>query len=140
MIILDPIIYPNQGPLHTFLAATILGILVGVFFHYTESFWNKILKLFRWEQRTPLLSKICIGVIFAYSHILLDAALYSEMNPFSPFKMGNGLLNWIKASLVIDFCIYGYLIGFLLYISYIFWYYIKFLPKERDRKQNQVPT
>jgi membrane-bound metal-dependent hydrolase YbcI (DUF457 family) len=129
-----------HGPLHTFLAATILGVLVGVFFHYTESFWNKILKIFKWEQKTSLYSKICIGVIFAYSHILLDAALYSEMNPFSPFKMGNGLLNWISPVDVIDLCIYGYLIGFVMYLSYLLWYYIKWLPKERDSKQNEIKT
>ena len=47
---------------------------------------NKLLNIFKWEQNTTLFSKILTATLLAYSHILLDAALYPEMHLFWPFS------------------------------------------------------
>ncbi|WP_371803870.1 hypothetical protein [Candidatus Lokiarchaeum ossiferum] len=118
-----------HGILHNFLAALILGILVGFFVHATRKFWNKILKLGKWEQTTSLFSKIFVACIFTTSHILLDSAIYyydpnweSSMEPLLPFASGNPLYGWLGSVQPTNLCIYGFLIGIGMYIGYLFWF------------------
>lgn len=115
-----------HGILHSFFSAIILGIFVGIFVHLTRKQWNVLLKSVKWEQNTSLLSKIFVACIFTTSHILLDAALYGEgimaMEPLWPFAPGNFLYKWLESSVVYAICIYGFLIGIVLYMGYLIWY------------------
>lgn len=117
-----------HGILHNFLAALILGVLVGIFVHITRKQWNFLLKVGKWEQNTSLISKIVVACIFTTSHILLDAGIYQyvpggemSMEPLLPFASGNPLYGWVGPIQALDLCIYGYIIGVALYVGYLIW-------------------
>ncbi|WP_371803868.1 hypothetical protein [Candidatus Lokiarchaeum ossiferum] len=134
-----------HGILHNFLAAIILGILVGVFVHLTRNQWNILLKLGKWEQKTSLGSKIIVACIFTTSHILLDAAIYEfvsggdmSMAPLQPFASGNPLYGWLGSVQPMALCVYGYIIGIGMYIGYLFWFNVsqKSISKDVDEILN----
>ncbi|MCK5343153.1 MAG: hypothetical protein KAR20_07105 [Candidatus Heimdallarchaeota archaeon] len=115
----------DLGPLthtwmHTVLLGTLLGFVIGIGVHFTQQIWQPLLKIIRWEQKTPLWSKILVAVLMVYLHLFLDAMLYPEMNPFWPI-LGNPFLNWLSSSTVYSMCSYGFVLGFLEYLAYLLW-------------------
>jgi len=110
---------PLHGPVHSFLIATILGVLTGVFVHFTQNFWNKITNFFKWEQKTTLISKIFWAVLMCYIHIFLDAFLYPEMNIWWPFLNGNPFYGILNSSTVYLICTIGIILGIFEYIIYL---------------------
>jgi membrane-bound metal-dependent hydrolase YbcI (DUF457 family) len=112
---------PLHGPVHSFLIATILGVLTGVFIHFTQNFWIKITTFFKWEQKTSLRSKIFWAVLMCYSHIFLDAFLYPEMNLWWPFIDGNPFYGVLSSSTVYLICTIGIILGIIEYILYLIW-------------------
>ncbi len=113
---------PFHGPVHSFLIATILGVLTGIFVHYTQNFWNKITTYFKWEQKTTMKSKIFWAVLMSYSHIILDAFLYPEMNIWWPFLSVNPLYGISNSPTVYLICTIGIIVGVFEYIIYLIWF------------------
>ena len=124
---------PLHGPLHSFLIATILGVLTGVFVHLTQNFWNKITTFCKWEQKTTLRSKIFWAVLMCYSHVFLDAFLYPEMNLWWPFLNGNPLYGILSSPTVYLICTIGIVLGIIEYIFYLIYYFKK---SEYQRNSN----
>ncbi|MHA1746078.1 MAG: hypothetical protein ACTSWW_08755 [Promethearchaeota archaeon] len=117
----------DLGPLthtwmHTVLLGTLLGVVIGVGVHYTQRIWQPILKIIRWEQKTPLWSKVLVAVLMVYLHLFLDAMLYPEMTPFWPI-LGNPFLNLLSSSKVYRLCSYGFLIGLIEFFGFLVWYH-----------------
>ena len=115
----------GSGPLlhtwmHTLLMGTILGVSVGVGVHFTARIWQPLLKLIRWEQKTPLWSKILVAVLMVYSHLFLDAMLYPEMNPFWPI-LGNPFFSWLSSPTVYRLCLYGFFLGGIEFLGFLVW-------------------
>lgn len=123
-----------HGIFHNFLMATILGLLLAIFVHFTSKYWNFFLKFVKWDQSTSLGSKMVVGVLFANSHVILDAALYGVMNPFWPFSEGNPLFGWLSYGNVITICIYGYILGGLLFIASVL--YLSLNPPNQEEKSD----
>ena len=122
---------PLHGPVHSFLIATILGVLTGVFVHLTQNFWNKITAFFKWEQKTTLRSKIFVAVLMCYTHLFLDAFLYPEMNFWWPFLNGNPFYGILSSPTVYLICTIGIILGIFEYIIYLIWYLKKFQNSEK---------
>jgi len=60
-----------------------------------------------------ILVSILVG---GYSHIILDAFLYPEMNFAWPFPYWNPLLNVFSSPQVYGFCVFSFFAGGLLYV------------------------
>ena len=106
--------YPLHGPIHS-----ILGVLIITPAIYLATFITKffILKLgFPLEKAISnkvILVSILVG---GYSHIILDAFLYPEMNLAWPFPYWNPLLNVFSSPQVYGFCVFSFFAGGLLYV------------------------
>lgn len=76
---------------HTFVGATLVAVLIGIFG----------IRSWPWV----------LGAFFgAWSHVLLDALVHTDMNPFNPVAMGNPLylgimepLSWLLAPFTVWF-------------------------------------
>jgi membrane-bound metal-dependent hydrolase YbcI (DUF457 family) len=120
LIMLFGLDYPLHGYLHTFLSATIVGILLGyVMFSFERHLKEVYLKIQLETNKTlPLKSFLIAGVSGTALHVLLDALLYSEMHPFFPLS-ANPFLSFHVSGLSVYLlcfwlCIFGAIYYFLL--------------------------
>lgn len=107
--------YPLHGYAHTFLVAALVGMVWG----YSVWACRGILKEwlcghfkipFQPTKRKMILS----GMFGAWFHVLLDAPLYPEMNPFFPFS-GNALYGLVGIGTMYLFCAFCFLPALGLY-------------------------
>ncbi|MGV9168419.1 MAG: hypothetical protein ACOC38_00570 [Promethearchaeia archaeon] len=106
---------PLHGILHTLLGATVMGILVALLIYILKMPVQKILSLFKIQQDMKVGRSIYTSLFGTYLHVLLDAFLYAEMNPFFPL-LGNPLYGLVSASGIYTFCTIGFLIGILVFL------------------------
>ena len=125
---------PLHGPVHSFLIATILGVLTGCFVHFSQNFWNKITTFCKWEQKTTLRSKIFWAILMSYLHLFLDAFLYPEINFWWPFLNGNPFYGILSSPTVYLICTIGFILGIIEYIFYFIGYVKK---SENQRNSNK---
>lgn len=105
---------PIHGLLHTFLGGSILAILTAIICFLLKKQIKKVMKLFRLDQNTSFKKIILTSFIGVYLHILLDAFLYKDMNPFYPI-IGNPFFNLFSSFQVYLFSSLSFLIGFIIY-------------------------
>ncbi|MBS3794100.1 MAG: hypothetical protein KGY80_04345 [Candidatus Thorarchaeota archaeon] len=106
---------PLHGFLHTFVGATIMGILASFLVYILQLPVQRILVLFKIRQETKISRIVYTSLFGTYSHVFLDSFLYAEMNPFFPF-LGNPLYGLLPGLWIYMICMIGFLIGFLLYL------------------------
>ena len=117
----------NEGKLHgfshTFLGASLIAIIAVLTGKHLSEFGlritgysnsNKPIKIF-WF--VAFLS----AFIGTYSHVVLDAIMHSDVEPYYPFSMTNNFLSILSVQLLHEFCIYSGLIGggIFYYIQYL---------------------
>lgn len=85
-----------HGPFHTFLAATIVGLILAWVIFSQRRGLQKITEKLRIEQSYSLNSIILGSIIGTWSHVLLDSPLYTDITPLWPMS-ANPLL-WIMSS------------------------------------------
>ena len=112
-----------HGFSHTFLGAAfiaIIAVLTGK--HLSEfglritgySYSNKPIKIFWFVA-------FFSAFIGTYSHVVLDAIMHSDVEPYYPFSITNNFLSILSVQLLHEFCIYSGLIGggIFYYIQYL---------------------
>jgi membrane-bound metal-dependent hydrolase YbcI (DUF457 family) len=117
---------PLHGYLHTFLLATVVGLLLGFVMFSLEKPMQPLYRKIQLETNRSLKipSFLLAGVFGTALHVVFDALLYSEMAPFFPLTI-NPLLN-LHTSMpeVYSVCVwlgifgiayYGALIAYSLY-------------------------
>jgi len=88
--------YPVHAFLHTDLGATLMvAATVALFLGlrwFAAKFW--LPNIFDWQalRAPPIILGAALG---AYSHIVLDSIMHSDIQPFSPFSSANPLLGLI---------------------------------------------
>lgn len=105
-----------HGFFHTFVGATILGLLVIALVYFLRTPLSKISKISKIEQDYSLKSITAGAFVGVWVHIILDAFLYPEMNPFLPIDGNTLLLGILSSSTVYALCEFGFLIGGLIYV------------------------
>ena len=117
----------NEGKLHgfshTFLGASFIAIIAVLTGKHLSEFGlritcysnsNKPIKIF-WF--VAFLS----AFIGTYSHVILDAIMHSDVEPYYPFSMTNNFLSILSVQLLHEFCIFSGVIGggIFYYIQYL---------------------
>lgn len=132
VIDIEPVFYILRGmwPIHrffhTYLGATAVALVVVIF---GKPICEGVLRLWNWRlsesQRTWLgvnpkisFAAAISGAFFgAYSHVLLDSIMHSDMLPFAPFADQNGLLYIISIERLHEVCaLAGILAGVVLLV------------------------
>jgi len=83
--------WPLHGFLHTFLGGSIAAIFTAMICYFLKKPIKKVMSVFKLAQNSSFKKIIWTSFFGVYFHILLDAFLYEEMNPFYPIK-GNPFL------------------------------------------------
>ena len=107
---------PLHGPLHTYLGATLLALLVVIGIYGGRHILEKITLRLRMKQDYSLYSIIAGALIGTWSHVLLDSFLYTDIIPLWPLEL-NPFYGILSFSLVYSVCIGCFVLG-----SFIFFY------------------
>jgi membrane-bound metal-dependent hydrolase YbcI (DUF457 family) len=103
----------THGITHTFLGAAVLGAVAVVTGKYLGEL---ILNLLSFGKRPkaiiPWRVAILSGFVGSFSHVLLDALVYSDMSPFWPFTL-EGFSIGVGSFEMIAFCVLSGVAGLL---------------------------
>jgi len=121
LVLLLNLNYPLHGYLHTFLLASILGVIIGLIMEVGEMHLSDFyLSLCLIKETTKIRRPFIIaGALGAFTHVLLDAPLYDDIAPFFPFSV-NLLYAPQLTSLIYSFCVLSGLFGVGLYLFTLF--------------------
>ncbi len=106
--------YPLHGPIHSVIGALMITPLA-YFAVLATRFFISLFKSSTKPKKSPktVLISILIG---EYSHLILDAFLYPEMNLAWPLHGGNPLLNIISLDWTYIICILCFFAGILILV------------------------
>ena len=105
-----------HGFSHTFIGATLLAIVSAITGKYLSQIGLWILR-----TEMSIYNQIQWWVVFlsafigSFSHVLLDAIMHSDVQPFYPLILSNPLLELISVSTIHKFCLYSGLLGAAIY-------------------------
>jgi hypothetical protein len=110
--------YPLHGYLHTLALALAVGLLLGVVMFKLEGFMSPLYRKVKLETDKPLKvgSFLSAGVFGSVLHVLFDAFLYSEMEPFFPLAVNPLLDLHLSMSQVYMYCVYLGIFGIIFYV------------------------
>jgi len=116
LVLLLDLNYPLHSLFHSFLGGTLIILPLSFIMFKIRPFMNQITKFFKIEQNSSFVNILAASIIGIYSHILLDAPLYSDIQPFFPLNF-NPLLNTSALSgvAIYLFCSFCFLIAIILY-------------------------
>lgn len=108
-----------HGVSHTFVGAAALGVISAVTGKYLTE-WT--LNFLSFGRRPQVVIRWWVAFLSAllgtFSHVLLDALIYSDMKPFFPFSYVNPLLSFgVTSYKLAMFCIYSGVAGMVLYTA-----------------------
>ena len=114
-----------HGFSHTFLGSLLIGIFAGVSGKIIIDlvFHNNIINLSRSQQwmiglQHPI--KWSVSMFSAYigtlTHVLLDAIMHADVQPFYPVSLVNPMLQWVSVESLHKFCLYSGIISIIIYI------------------------
>jgi Flp pilus assembly protein protease CpaA len=111
--------YPLHGYLHTFLLASLFGVALAVVMFFLERFLQPVYKAFLLEtDNKPRLSAFVVaGVLGTVLHVLFDAPLYTDIQPFYPLTTANPLLNTVSSANVYAATIWLGVLGIVFYVG-----------------------
>jgi membrane-bound metal-dependent hydrolase YbcI (DUF457 family) len=67
----------------------------------------------RWRETTQ--KQVTIGAVLgAYSHLVFDSVMHSDIRPLSPFSQSNGLLHYVSLSELHLFCVAAGVVGLIV--------------------------
>lgn len=109
--------YPLHGYFHTFIFGGLVGIFWGIIAYLLfRRFFTFLMRVFRLPYQPTLLNMTLSGLVGAWLHILLDAFLYKEMNPFWPM-VGNPLHAILRYRTVMLICEVSLIIAVVVYLA-----------------------
>ncbi len=103
------------------MGGTIVAVILGFVMFRLNIFAQKVMSFLKLEQRSSHGTIMATSLLGVYSHILLDAPLYTDIRPFYPLDV-NPFLD-IDVSLgvsVFSFCALCFLLGVAIYVVRLF--------------------
>ncbi|NIQ07940.1 MAG: metal-dependent hydrolase [Candidatus Korarchaeota archaeon] len=106
-----------HGFFHTFIGATLLGLVViGLVWLFHRPL-SQISRMFHIKQEYSLQPIITGSLLGVWLHVVLDSYMHRDMDPFWPFISGNSLYGGIFAGFELLFiCMLGFLMGGGIYL------------------------
>jgi len=108
-----------HGFSHTFVGATLLALFSALSGKYLSEFGLKILGISKEPNCIIIKWRVVYLSAFvgAYSHVLLDAIMHSDVAPYYPLSQQNDFLEMITVAQLHQLCIYTGLVGAVIYYS-----------------------
>jgi membrane-bound metal-dependent hydrolase YbcI (DUF457 family) len=109
----------RHGFFHSYVASSILAVLVAVSVYSFRDIFTKIMQKFRVSQKSSFQKILFTSFIGAYSHVFLDSLLYPKMNPLYPLQCNPfvGMIpTYIADGVVFGFCGISFIFGIVLYL------------------------
>jgi len=101
-----------HGFTHTYVGATLLALLSAVTGKYLSQVGLYVLGMNSlWQVNIKWWVAALSAFIGAYSHVLLDSIMHTDIEPLYPFTSDNQLLGILSVSALHKFCIYSGLVG-----------------------------
>jgi membrane-bound metal-dependent hydrolase YbcI (DUF457 family) len=130
IIDIEPLLMNLQhGFFHSYLGATIVGLLVAVasmpFKKNIEWVSTNLIGL---PQKASSRNVVFTSLFGVWLHVFLDSFLYPEMKPFLPFE-GNPFLDLIPLATIYEICFYAFLPALAIYVLRL---YLKARRKRTD--------
>lgn len=103
------------------LVAAIVGIVSPWIVRPLVARWNAEAAHYRKDwlmlPQPPSQSAVAVGAFFGtFSHVLLDALIHADMQPFAPFTQTNPLLGWMGHDAVYLGCAVAIFVGALVWL------------------------
>ncbi len=116
LVDVEPLYYmlTHQHPIHrffhTYVGATVAGLIVVALFALVRRFAMPLLQVFRLQGLG--IRAVALGAFAGtYSHVVLDSLMHADMRPFAPFSDANTLLGAIFLTTLHGFCLLAGLVG-----------------------------
>jgi hypothetical protein len=107
--------HPVHAFFHTYVGATLVVITVWAIFATGRAFAARIWlpNVFGWQHLTS--RQVCLGAALgAYSHVVLDSVMHSDIRPLAPLSDANVLLSIVSLGALHLTCIALGLLGLLI--------------------------
>lgn len=102
--------YPIHRFFHSYVGATIAGLIFVLLFALVQRFAMPLLRILRLEDLS--VRAVALGAFAGtYSHVLLDSVMHADMRPFAPFSDANPLLGAISLRALHGFCLLAGVVG-----------------------------
>ncbi|MHA1609708.1 MAG: metal-dependent hydrolase [Candidatus Njordarchaeales archaeon] len=111
---------PYHGFFHSFVGATILGVISAIVLYPLRKQYLWIIRKFGLEQSTNMKKITASAFIGTYSHIILDMFLYPEMKPFYPIQI-NPFLYALSPANIYGLCTFSFILALIVYLIRLFW-------------------
>jgi membrane-bound metal-dependent hydrolase YbcI (DUF457 family) len=117
--------YPLHGYCHTLLIGGLAGLVLATAAYPLRNLIGAVMNLVRLPYEPTYLKMALAGVLGAWMHVLFDATLYDDMNPFYPWQ-GNPLLGLVSQGTMYSICLFCFVPALILYV------YIAFVRGEKE--------
>lgn len=108
--------FPIHGFLHSFVGGTLLSIVLAVVIFPVRKYLEIPLRFLKLDQKRSFRRIFAGALIGVYSHILLDAPLYTDIKPFWPLDLNPLLSEGMVRGLMYDFCMICFIVAFVIYV------------------------
>ncbi len=118
--------YPLHGYLHTFLFASLTGLVLGYVMFSLDGFLSPVFRALRLvaEGGQDRSAFMVTGVLGAAFHVLLDSPLYGDIRPFYPFTQ-NPFYNPGLSMEVYSFCVWTGIVGVVYFVGLLIYPFVK---------------
>jgi len=111
---------PLHGFFHSYLGASILGVLVAAAVYSLRDLFREVMGAFGLSQDHTFTRTLLTSLLGVYSHTLLDSFMHWDVRPFYPWG-ANPLLGVVSDRALYIFCTASFLLGLALYASRLVW-------------------
>ncbi len=111
-----------HGFSHTYLGATLLALFSALSGRSLSLFGLKVMGLANKQTQITWLVAFISAFIGTYSHVILDAIMHSDVEPYYPLTLNNHFFGLINIEQLHQWCFYSGLIGAIIYyiVQYFF--------------------
>ncbi len=133
VVLLLDLNYPLHGFFHSFLGGTIVILPLSFIMLKIRPILNPITDFFKIEQTSSFSNILAASIVGVYSHIFLDAPLYTDIQPFFPLNLNPFLdISGLSGVTIYLFCVYCFITAIMLYFIRLA---IKFKKKNENIKK-----
>lgn len=105
-----------HGFSHTFIGATLIAIAAALTGKYLALLGLYCFGLNQdWKVTITWPVALVSAFIGTFSHVLLDAVMHTDVQPWAPFNLNNAFLGWLSGEQLHGFCLGTGAVGGMLY-------------------------